>query len=86
MKTNNLEQISFLDTPDGINHEPGIYFDDKVDDIIWGDGVGDGWDDLVQSTFDALAVLHAQHPYKRLDGTFCLTEDGLKFSSSYACY
>ena len=60
MKTNNLEQISLIDTPDGINHDPGIYFDDKVDDIIWFSGDdGDGWDDLVAATFDALGALHA---------------------------
>ena len=44
------------------------------------------WDDLVSATFDALGALHAQHPYKRLDGTFYLKENGLKFVSSYACY
>ena len=44
------------------------------------------WDNLVSATFDSLRVLHTQHPYRRLDGTFCLKENGLKFVSSYACY
>ena len=78
---------SFIDTPDGINHDPGLYFDEKVDDIIWGeDRDGDGWDDLVAATFDALRVLHIQHPYRRLDRTFYLKEDVINFFSSFSCY
>ena len=89
MKTNHLEEVSFIDTPDGINHDPGLYFDEKVDALM-PDGDSDEfdefWDNLVSATFDALRALHTQHPYRRLDGTFCLKENGLKFVSSYACY
>ena len=89
MKTNHLEEVSFIDTPDGINHDPGIYFDDKVGDLMPnGDSeeFDEFWDNLVSATFDALRVLHTQHPYRRLDGTFCLKENSLKFVPSYACY
>ena len=89
MKNNHLEQISFVDTPDGINHDPGLYFDDEVDSLM-PDGDSDEfdefWDNLVAATFDALRVLHTQHPYKRLDGTFYLKENDLKFVSSEAWY
>ena len=89
MKFNHLEEFSFIDTPDGINHDPGLYFDEKVDALM-PDGDSDEfdefWDNLVSATFDALGVLHAQHPYRRLDGTFYLKDDVLNFVPSFSCY
>ena len=73
MKVHHLEKVSFVDTPDGINHDSGLYFDEKVVALMpdcESDEFHEFWDNLVAATFDALRVLHAQHPCRRLDGTF----------------
>lgn len=83
MKSNGFESISFVDTPDGIGFDPGIYYDDNVEDFLSkGENYEDYWDVLVQATFDALAVLHVRHPYRRLDGTFYLKDGSLDFAGS----
>jgi hypothetical protein len=87
METNRLDHLDIIDTPDGINHDPGIYFDYEGECVFpEGDEGDDMADDLVGYTFEALGVLHKQHPYKRLDGTFYLKEGQLNFVETYSCY
>ena len=86
MKTNHLEEVSFIDTPDGINHDPGLYFDEKVDALMPDGDSDEFWDNLVSATFDALRVLHTQHPCRRLDGTFCLNNRSAAFNASISCF
>jgi hypothetical protein len=85
MRKNEINSFSFIDNPDGVGGEDvGTYFDDSINKIILdGDEFDEFWDDLIPALFDALGVLHQNHPYKRLDGTFTLSGDCLSFDQEW---